>query len=225
MPVAIDNGFPNLALDLGTEHDQFSISGLFDTCGSLNTGYLPFHAWVASQHPNAVEDFRYFNGDDPFDPIKLAGAVSDTTANANSPHGLLTAVIRYKTPYFDNTQSPISLSFALGNHVATNTIFGLPTITALEFLVDIPNLTAHSRRLDITFQLTKSEGSLGLPAGVSFDPDVHRRIHEAAVASSHKYTNTSGDSHDTQEQTHRVIGQDDCSLGYLRRTLRSSLPP
>ena len=48
MPIAIDNGFPNITIDLGQPQDQFSITGLFDTCGSLNTGYLPFHAWIAS---------------------------------------------------------------------------------------------------------------------------------------------------------------------------------
>lgn len=146
MPIAIDNGFPNITINLGTPADPFELVSLFDTCGSLNTGYLPFHAWIASTHPSAVAEFRYFNGSIPFEPVKLEGAVTENPAGTtNSSHGLLTAVIRYKTAYIDSDGSPITLSFALGNDVSTNTIFGLPTITALQFLVDMTDMKAFSR--------------------------------------------------------------------------------
>ena len=225
MPIAIDNGFPNLTIDLGQTHDQFSLSGLFDTCGSLNTGYLPFHAWIASQHPDAIAEFRYFNSSAPFEPVKLEGAVTEKQGGASTQHGLLTAIVRYRTPYVDQSGSPITLSFALGNDVSTNTIFGLPTISALEFVIDMRTLSAHSQRLDRTFTLTKAAGSLGVPAGTSFDPDVHRRVHDAATSISHNYQQdraTADTSHlDTQQPT--MVGQDDHSHGYLRRSLVPSL--
>ena len=219
MPIAIDNGFPYLTVDLGDSQSTVSLSGLFDTCGSLNTGYLPFHAWIASQHPHIVDDFCYSDGTAPFDPVKLEGAVSAHDSGVKSTHGLLTALVRYKTPYVDDTGSPISLSFALGNDVATNTIFGLPTITALGFLFDAANLTAYSRCLNTTFPLTKSAGTLGFPDNISFDPAVHRRIHEAGLVSAPSHLSIPFDTADTTRIPPRLISEDDCSQGYLRRTI------
>ena len=220
MPIAIDNGFPNLTIDLGAGTWQFSISGLFDTCGSLNTGFLPFHAWIASQHPHAVEEFRYYNSAKPFEPVRLEGAVTSQPLGVVDPtHDLLTAIIRYKTPYADSTGSPISISFALGDDVSTNTIFGLPTITAFQFLVDMSNLTAFSRALNQTFTLTKSAGRLGLPDGISFDPDTHRRIHEAALTLAPLHSSEAIHLSMYDPDTPEIFGQDDSSHGYLRRVL------
>jgi hypothetical protein len=48
--------------------------------------------------PRAVQSLRFFdNKNDSFEPIKLEGAVSDPTNYDASRHGLLTAVIQYKT--------------------------------------------------------------------------------------------------------------------------------
>jgi hypothetical protein len=55
MPINIDNGFPNLTLDLGAPRGIVELTGLFDTCGSLNTGQLLIHTYVASQYPEAVK--------------------------------------------------------------------------------------------------------------------------------------------------------------------------
>ena len=151
--------------------------------------------------------------------MKLEGAVSEHDSAATSTHGLLTALVRYKTPYVNDTGSPISLSFALGNDVATNTIFGLPTITALGFLFDAAKLTAYSRCLNTTFILTKSAGTLGFPDNISFDPAVHRRIHEANLVSAPTHITTYSDNDDTTRTPPRLISEDDCSQGYLRRTI------
>jgi hypothetical protein len=138
MPINIDNGFPNLTLNLGVHQlRQVELTRLFDTCGSLNTGLLSFHLYIASQHPDVVHTLRFFNSEDPFEPIKLEGAVSDPTAYDASRHGLLTAVIQYKTPYTTSSGQHISLSIALGSEVSTNTIYGLPTLSAFEFIVDL----------------------------------------------------------------------------------------
>lgn len=218
MPINIDNGFPNLSLDLGPVRGHVELTGLFDTCGSLNTGYLRFHVWIASQYPEAVESLRFFNSDDPFEPIKLEGAVSDPADYDASRHGLLTAVIRYKTPYITTDNESVSLSIALGNDVSTNTIFGLPTLSAFEFVVNLKTLTAASPLFHEEFQLTRSAGTLGLPAGVSFDLDELRRQFEAA-----KSTEPSNQQHEPNPSAvsngSLNLGVDDFSLGYLRRSI------
>ena len=218
MPVNIDNGFPNLALDLGNDRGRIELTGLFDTCGSLNTGYLPFHVWIASQYPETVESLRFFNSNDPFEPIKLEGAVSDPADYDASRHGLLTAVIRYKTPYVTINGERVSMSVALGADVSTNTIFGLPTLSAFEFLLNLKTLTATSPSVNESFQLTRSAGTLGLPDGVSFNLEDLRRQFEAAKIAEPRPSQYDSDLVTAAEENPSV-GVDDFSLGYLRRSI------
>jgi hypothetical protein len=93
-----------------------------DTCGALNTGYLLFHLWLMSERPDLVAEFISFDDANPFEPIKLGGAICDPADFDSSTHGNLTAVIRYYAPYIDNNGSPITLSFALSADVTVNTI-------------------------------------------------------------------------------------------------------
>ena len=219
MPISIDNGFPNLCLDLGMVRDYVCLNGLFDTCGSLNTGYLPFHVWIASQYPDAVDDIRFFNSEDPFEPIKLEGAVSDPVDYDASRHGLLTAVIRYRTPYKTVDGGSVLLSIALGNNVSTNTIFGLPTLYAFEFIVNLKTLAAISPAVQETFQLTRSAGTLGLPAGTSFDLDDLRRQFEAAKITGRPSIQAGTVVQSAGIKKNLCVGIDDFSLGYLRRSV------
>ena len=49
MPICIDNGFPNLTVTLGTGANSLELTGLFDTCGSLNMAIYPStHDWLLS---------------------------------------------------------------------------------------------------------------------------------------------------------------------------------
>ena len=218
MPINIDNGFPNLTLGIGAHRGTVELTGLFDTCGSLNTGHLPFHMYIASQHPDAVLSVRFFNSDDPFEPIKLEGAVADPADYDASRHGLLTAVIQYKTPYQTVSGQHISLFIALGSDVSTNTIFGLPTLSAFEFLLNLKTLSAFSPVVHETFQLTRSAGSLGLPAGVQFDlSDLKRQYEAARVGLIVDGTAEQMDAADTAATSY--VGIDDLSQGYLRRSV------
>jgi hypothetical protein len=220
MPVNIDNGFPNLTLHLGTPpNGQVELTGLFDTCGSLNTGLLVFHVYVASQYPDAVESLRFFDSNDPFEPIKLEGAVSDPSDYDASRHGLLTAVIRYKTPYKTTAGQNVAISIALGTDVSTNTIFGLPTLSAFEFVLDLKTLSAFSPTVMETFQLTRSAGRLGLPASVQFDLDDIRRQYEAAKVGEKVHDNNEGLDIAAVTFASPVGVIDDFSQGYLRRTV------
>lgn len=220
MPINIDNGFPNLTLNLGSSNSSSTIAltGLFDTCGSLNTGHLPFHLYIASQHPDVVINLRFFNSADPFEPIKLEGAVADPTDYDASKHGLLTAVIQYKTPYKTIRGQPITVSIALGTDVTTNTIFGLPTLSAFEFVVNLKTLSAVSPIVGETFQLTRAAGSLGFPAGAHFDvDDLHRQYEAARVGLIADLT--PDNSENTSSAPAPPVGIDDLSQGYLRRSV------
>jgi hypothetical protein len=93
MPIAIDNGLPHITFALRTTGSCPTLCGLMDTCGALNTGYLPFHQWLMSEYPAVVADYMAFDDTNPFEPVKLDGAICDPGNFAGSNHGNLTAVI------------------------------------------------------------------------------------------------------------------------------------
>jgi hypothetical protein len=111
--------------------------GLMDTCGALKTGYLLFHLWLKSERPDLVAGFISFDDANPFEPIKLGGAISDPSDFDASDHGNLTAIIRYYTPYTDTSGFRITIPFALGADVTVNTIFGLPMLCDLDAVISL----------------------------------------------------------------------------------------
>ena len=107
---------------------------------------------------------------------------------------------------------------ALGMDVSTNTIFGLPTLSAFKFIMDLKNLSAFSPIMKETFQLTRSAGSLGLPAGIQFDLEDLRRQYEAAqirliVGDPEELNGMRGTFGPA------TTSVDDVSQGYLRRSV------
>jgi hypothetical protein len=94
MPIAIDNGLPHITFSLGSDPAlDLTLCGLMDTCGTLNTGYLFFRLWLMSEHPDLVADFISFDDSNPFEPIKLGGAIRDPSNFNAADHRNLTAVI------------------------------------------------------------------------------------------------------------------------------------
>jgi hypothetical protein len=169
MPISINNGLPNIVLPSGVSGSTVvELVALYDTCGSLNSGDLTFHLWLAASYPDIVHEILFDDGPDGFEPIKLLGAVKET-ADTPAKHGVLTAVIRYKTPFLDASGSLLLLSFALGSSVSTNTIFGWPSMLALEMSLDISRFKVFSRALNHEFHLIQDAGRLGDPTGATFD--------------------------------------------------------
>ena len=144
MPIAIDNGLPHITVSLGSDPNlDPTLRGLMDTCGALNTGYLKFHLWLMSERPDLVAEFISFDAANPFEPIKLGGAIRDPSDFAAADHGILTAAVRYYTPYTDVSGSPVTLSFGLGSDVAVNTIFGLPMLCDLDSVISLNSNSLH----------------------------------------------------------------------------------
>jgi hypothetical protein len=226
MPIAIDNGLPHITFSLGSANSaqDTTLCGLMDTCGALNTGYLPFHLWMKSVQPDIVADFVSFDDSNPFEPIKLGGAIRDPAEFVSNDHGNLTAVIRYYTPYTDITGSPITLSFALGNDVTVNTIFGLPMLCDLDAVISLRSNSMHSRSLNCDFPIiTRIAANFGLPAGCSFDPAAASPNHAStlnltpsAAAAASAFTAASSNTSTLATAT------DDMSLGFLKRTVHPS---
>jgi hypothetical protein len=210
MPIAIDNGLPHLTFTLGNTLSSPTLCGLMDTCGALNTGYLPFHQWLMSEHPAAVAEYTAFDESNPFEPVKLGGAIRDPDNFDGSTHGNLTAVIRYFTPYTDRSGHPIMFSFALGLDVTVNTIFGLPMLCALDCTISLGSNSLHSTTLNLTLPITRAAARHGLPANCHFDTASFRRNRVAAL------TGSPDPAHSTFTPA-TAIATDDLSAGYLQR--------
>jgi hypothetical protein len=216
MPISIDNGLPHITFSLGQTHAGAELCGLMDTCGALNTGYLPFHQWIMSTNPEVVAEYLEFDDANPFEPVKLGGAIRDPAGLALEHHGDLTAVIRYYTPYATSDGDPITISFALGVDVTVNTIFGLPMLQDLGSVIALDSAVLHSRCLDLDFPIVRREATCGFPPGVDFDPASHKNAALCQRPSS---------SHVTWDDLPRAstAAVDDVSLGYLRRTVQPTL--
>ena len=107
MPIAIDNVLPHIPVSLGSDPNlDLTLCGLMDTCGALNTGYLKFHLWLMSERPDLVAEFISFDDANPFEPIKLGGAIRDPSDFVAADHGTLTDVVRYYTLYTNVSGSP-----------------------------------------------------------------------------------------------------------------------
>ena len=128
MPISSQNELPHLDFQVGQASDSMALSFLYDTGAAINTGYLPYHKKIMHECPHIVESYEEFNGSNPFEPIKLVGAITDPDVYDKERHGVLSAVVRYKTPYIMRSGKPFKLCFALGADMSVNSIFGLPGI-------------------------------------------------------------------------------------------------
>ena len=114
--------------------------------------------------PDLVASFERFDDTNPFEPIKLGGAIRNPAEYSESTHGQLTAVIRYRTPYYDNERNPITISFGLGNDMTVNTILGMPLIKDLGMTPDFCNGNVTCTDSPATFELEYKEKSCGVPS-------------------------------------------------------------
>ena len=218
MPIAIDNGLPHIEFSLGSDSSvDPSLVGLMDTCGALNTGYLLFHLWLKSERPDLVAEFVSFDDANPFEPIKLGGAISDPANFDASDHGNLTAVIRYYTPYTDTSGSPVTISFALGSDVTVNTIFGLPMLCDLDAVISLRSNSMHSRALSLDFPITRAAATFGLPPGCLFDPSDSARTHASTCGLSPSAASSVLAFGPPVAPS--ASATDDMSLGFLQRTV------
>jgi len=171
-PIRINNLLPAITIELGPSlPSTVSLVCLYDTCAAVCSGNLLFHQWVITSYPDLVHSFEQFDDSNPFEPIKLVGAITDPADFDVATHGQLTAVVRYHLPYtVAPSGAPTVLCIALGADVAVNTILGWPAIEDLEIELRIRKEMFYSPILCTPFTLTRAAAPLGLPDGVDFDP-------------------------------------------------------
>ena len=133
MPITSQNELPHVKISL-CEPGQgkcIGLSLLYDIGAALNTGYL-YHQKIMKEYPAIVARYEEFDSEDPFDPIRLCGAITNPKDYDKSKHGILSAVIEYHTAYCHQNGSPFKLTLALGQDMSVNSILGLPSIMACD---------------------------------------------------------------------------------------------
>jgi hypothetical protein len=171
-PIRINNLMPAITFDLGTPPDpSISLVCLYDTCAAVCSGNLLFHQWVITTYPELVHSFEQFDDSNPFEAIKLVGALKDPAEFDVATHGQLTAVVRYHLPYLTiPDESTAVLCLALGADVSVNTILGWPAIEDLGIDLRLKSESFFSTTFHRSFPLGRVTAPCGLPEGVVFDP-------------------------------------------------------
>ena len=77
MPITTQNELPHIYFPIGTDIRDGSLLNLFDTGAALNTGQLSYQPSLQCKRSDLIHSYEEFNGTNPFDPIKLHGAISD----------------------------------------------------------------------------------------------------------------------------------------------------
>jgi hypothetical protein len=216
MPIRVDNGLPHIRLCLGLSDDT-ALSVLFDSGAALSSGYLPYHLWIMRENPDLVASFEKFDDSNPFEPIKLGGAIRHPDDYKESLHGQLTAIIRYKTPYVDHDGNPIRISFGLGNDMTVNTILGMPFIKDLGMVPNFRAGTVTCEDSSATFDISYQATSFG------FLPDDADAAVFAALPVAHMYPSKLSMAAivappDAADEP-CVDAVDDTTKGFLQRTL------
>ena len=171
MPVSVNNSLPSFNLRLGQHAGGcVDLGTLFDSCAAVSSGYKLFHWYLMSEYPEVVHSYEEFNDANPFEPIKLAGAIRDPANLTADICGELTAVIHYFTPFYCSDGSPCVIAFTLSDSVNVNTILGWPTIAHLGMNLLVTDNAIHSTVLNHSFSLSPAEPRLGLPPNVIFNP-------------------------------------------------------
>lgn len=171
-PIRINNLMPAITFDLGTPPaPSVSLVCLYDTCAAVCSGNLLFHQWVITTYPELVHSFEQFDDSNPFEAIKLVGALKDPAEFDVAAHGQLTAVVRYHLPYLTvPDESTAVLCLALGADVSVNTILGWPAIEDLGIDLRLKSEVFFSTTFNRSFPLGRVAAPCGIPDGVVFDP-------------------------------------------------------
>ena len=127
---------------------------LLDNGDAMNSGNLTYNLLVMSQYPEMVDEFIQCGDGTRYDVVQLLAALYLDSSHQPLDHGKMTAVIRYRTPYFINNRDSLFICFALGNDISLRCVLGLPNLLVLGGLINL--VKGEFIRSDIgpTFPLT-----------------------------------------------------------------------
>ena len=140
--------------------DDFAMG---DSGSSITLGNFSKHLATARQLPEIVHSLELFNDSNPFDPLKLRGAIDSPSDCDPGRHGSLEGIIRCHVPSSDPSTTLI-LAVALGRDVNIGTLLGWPAFQHLELDLltskDCWHSNAMAKRFPILRRSTRSGKNL-----------------------------------------------------------------
>ena len=124
-----------------------------------------------SQYPEIVGEIIQCGDGTGYDVVQLLAALDLDSSHQSLDHGKMTAIIRYRTPFFINKRDPLFVYFALGNDVSLQCVLGLPTLLVLGGLINVVKGEFICSEIGLIFPLTLDSPGKGLPEGTIFDND------------------------------------------------------
>ena len=135
----------------------------------MNTGNLIVNQWLVMKYPGIVDSYEQFDGENPFRPIFLSGAL-DTDDTENFESCELTVVVTYNNRYAKFYLTPLKVILGLHFSVDVNEIICLPSLTDWKMTLDFDESKAHYKAMQISFPLFLTEASTGLQQSINFVP-------------------------------------------------------
>ena len=142
---------------------------LVDISATMNTGNKDHHTQVMSQCPNMVAEYIECGTNTEYEVVQLLTALDLKETHQPVNHGSMTAVIRYRIPYFVNNTSSLSLLFALDNDVELRSILGTHFLLAMGAVFDLVQDQFKCSELNKEFNLKLDPPGKGLSDGIIFD--------------------------------------------------------
>ena len=187
---------------------------LLDTSAAMNSSNLTYYLWVMSQYSEMVGEFIQCGYGTEYNVVQLLATLDLDSSHQPLDHGKMTAVIRYRTPYFIKKRDPLFIYFALSNDISLRCVLGLPTLLAI--CSDIGR----------TFLLTLNPPDKGLPEGIVFDNIIPIIPHGVSTnikpnPSLLHYTSTEGRAihHSAPTYSDNIIVHDNFFEGNVSREL------
>ena len=136
---------------------------------TIDSGNITYHLWAISECSEIMGEFIQCGTYILFDIVHLLSDLDLDSNHQPLDHGKMTAVIRYRTPYFINKRDPLFIYSALGNDVFLRCILRFPTLLVLGGLVDLVKWEFVYSESNGTFPFTLDPPSKGLPESIVFD--------------------------------------------------------
>ena len=172
MPITIHNGLPCINLTLGPLEDlsAVNLTVLWGCCAALNSGNLQFNYWIMRQYRHLVSKFIMFDDKNPFEPINLSGVDTNPDNYNFDTHGQLTGIFRYVTPYHNQYNQPITISFGLGENIAINSIISWLAILDMDIDLSVWITSIISHTFQSNLSITCRKSTLGTHLGIPLTP-------------------------------------------------------
>ena len=159
MPISINNNLPCVDFRVGNgAHHSPSLCMLVDSVAAMNTGHLAYHHSVMAQFLDIVEEYIECGPGTKYDLVHLKVNVTQSTAVDQFNDGILSAIIRYNTPYRCDSHH-LNLSFALGDALSLRTILGTLALEAMYSVLDLSDKKLVLKRLNVILPLVMTDPS------------------------------------------------------------------